>query len=354
MTTMFQRPAPMPNNDIAGLAPRPPRDEDEIPRADNGRPYIWAVDAEGNPLYEGVRDPKPKLVTYTRATTYIKALEDEANLTRWKMRMVAIGLARRPDIQLSVLSHPDVRKDKRALDEDCQAAMEEAKSSAAARVGTALHALTERLDLGLELGYVPPAYAADIKAYAGATKWFRHIHIERFMVQDELRIGGTPDRVFEWRPCEHCGGKYRIGDLKTGDTQYGADTISMQLGVYANSKIYNREDGSRIPLPEGMCRCRGVIFHLPAGEGVCRLEWVDIKRGWERTHTLARQVREHRRERDWSAPMVAGPTDEQLHALIAATTSRDEVVALWREHKRWWTPEHDQAAAGMWPKEASS
>src|SRR5215831_14489249 len=79
-----------------------------------------------------------KPVPYTRCTTYVSALEDTYNLSRWQQRMVAIGLAERQDLLLAVAAHRD---DKAHLNELCEKALEAAKGSAPATTGTALHKL---------------------------------------------------------------------------------------------------------------------------------------------------------------------------------------------------------------------
>ncbi len=57
-------------------------------------------------------------------------------------------------------------------------AMEVAGASKAATIGTAIHALTEKLDLGLELGVFPEQWMPDIKAYEQATSILTKIYIK--------------------------------------------------------------------------------------------------------------------------------------------------------------------------------
>jgi hypothetical protein len=88
-------------------------------------------DRWGRPLITPAGGGKP--VAYTRATTLAKTLEDEASLANWKMRQVAVGLARRPDL-VALASTTD---DKRRLDDITQQALDAAASSARANVGLA-------------------------------------------------------------------------------------------------------------------------------------------------------------------------------------------------------------------------
>src|SRR5215216_1989672 len=162
------------------------------------RPLIIPPEMAGNPDYQG----QAKLKPYTRATTFISCLENTHNLQLWKMRQVAIGLALRPDLLMLVSSlglqpeDDDEYKEWRSkMDEVCEQALEAAESSAPANIGTALHAFTDRIDRGQPLGKVPREYQKHLRAYEAATADLTAVHIERFLVNDEYQIGGTPDRI---------------------------------------------------------------------------------------------------------------------------------------------------------------
>jgi hypothetical protein len=229
-------------------------------------------------------------VAYTRCTTYVGVLEDTYNLARWQQRMVALGLASRPDLLLAVSAHSD---DKAQLNQICVDAQEAAAAHAAATTGTALHALTERLDRGLPVGVIPEAYQADLAAYEKATVELTPVEIETFTVLDTLQIGGTPDRVVEFR-----GDRY-IADVKTGSIEYGMGKIAMQLAVYSRSSLYNPTNGQRAGLRVN--QNNAIVIHLPAGEGRCELHWVNIAAGWEAVK-LATSVRAWRARSGLSMP----------------------------------------------------
>lgn len=244
--------------------------EPQIPRDRYGRPLV---------VPEGGGKP----VAYTRATTFVDAIDDKTALTKWKQRMVALGLASRPDLLLGVTAADP--SDKRALDKFCDDAMEAAKAHAAATTGTALHALTERIDRGQDVGIVPDAYLADLAAYTEATKDLTATHIEQFCVLDHLKVGGTPDRVVKYQ------GKRYIADVKTGSIEWGALKIAMQLAVYSRSKTYDHVTGERGAHDADLTR--GIVIHLPAGTGTCTLHWIDLEAGWEAVK-VAKLVREKR------------------------------------------------------------
>jgi hypothetical protein len=281
-----------------------------IPRDGWGRPKI--VPATGG-----------KAVAYTRCTTFVSALEDTYNLTRWKMRQVALGLADRADLLLSVSAH---REDKKELDRVADAAMEAAQSSAAATTGTALHTLTELHDRGQKIGTLPPQGRADLDAYIAATAGLKYTAIEQFRVLDMLRIGGTADRIID------LGDRHVIGDVKTGDITYGIGKICMQLAVYAHSTAYDPANG-RTPDSKPMDLDRGLIIHLPSGAGTCELVWVDIAAGWEAVQ-LAAAVRAWRARKDL---VITAPGSEQLLERVDTFTDLTEL--------RSWYVELDQRGA---------
>lgn len=282
-----------------------------------------------------------KPVAYTRCTTYVDALEDKYNLGKWQQRMVITGLVGRPDLILSAAAHLD---DKRRLDAIADDAIEAAKAHAAATIGTAIHALTEQLDSGvaLESMAIPGDYQADLRAYQTATAPLTVLHSETFTVLDDLKIGGTPDRIVEFE------GERYIADIKTGSIDYGIGKICMQLAVYAHSQFYDHTTGQRTPLPSVNGQ-RAIVIHLPAGTGTCSLVWVDIAAGWEAVQ-LATQVRAWRSRRGLSEPLtpptfeaVAAAFDPIMHAITTATT-RAEIEAVWTANENVWTPAHTTAA----------
>lgn len=299
-------------------------------------------DRYGRPLIVPPGGGKP--VPYTRATTFVGVLEDTYNLSRWQQRMVAQGLTSRPDLMLAVSALPlngqMSADDKRTLNGLCEQAMEAAQAHAAATVGTALHALAERHDRGEELGPIPGQYQADIDAYITETAHLDMVQIETFGVHDELRIGGTWDRIVQ------IDGRNYIADLKTGSIEWGIGKIAMQLSVYSRCQQYDADTGQRTPLPN-VHQGRALVIHLPAGKGQAELVWVDIAAGWEAVE-LASRVRAWRARKDLTRPYIksttaaveAGTEREASAALanaIKAATSMDELNHLWEVHHQTWS-----------------
>lgn len=289
-------------------------------------------DGFGRPLIIPIGGGRP--VAYTRCTTYIDCLEDKYKLQQWEKRMVGIGLSTRPDLLLAVSAHRD---DRDKLDRIMADAKEAALANAAATTGTALHALTERIDRGQDIGVVPEAYLADLAAYQEATDPLMSVMIEQKMVLDALKVAGTPDRVVR------LDGKFYIADVKTGSISYGIGKIAMQLAVYARSQTYDLSTGERGHHPAE--KDRGIIIHLPAGEGVCTLWWVDLMAGWEGVGE-ARRVREYRRRRfnDLTEPFIAPPVGPNIPMMIGQAQTVDELTAVWRRYESVWKDEYTALA----------
>lgn len=295
-----------------------------------------------------------KPVAYTRCTTFVDVLEDKYNLQKWMQRMVAVGLGTRPDLHLSassLASDPDGNK--RQLDDLCESAIEAAKGSAKATIGSALHAFIERINLGQEPGPIPAEYQRHINNYIATVRGvLTPVHVERFTVQDDLQIGGTPDLVAE---ITGETGRF-IVDLKTGPStlKYGALKVAMQLGVYAHSQLYDTGNGRRTPIDD-IRHDRGLVVALDSETGDCELHWVDIAAGWEAVQ-VATQVREWRKRKNLLTAFTAAASEplpipqpaSSVHAAllnaIAEAPDRDTLTSLWEKAGTSWSDSHTAAA----------
>jgi hypothetical protein len=269
-----------------------------------------------------------KKIPYRRVTTYIDVLSDRYLLELSKQRKVAHGLAMRPDLVLKAAS---AAGDKKLLNEVAKAASEAAGASQAATVGTALHAITEQIDRG-EDALIPPSAQADIDAYRKATAHLKIKMIEVFVVHDDLKVGGTFDRVVE------LDGTNYVADIKTGSIDWDPGKIEMQLAMYARGQVYDPRTGERTPLD--VDTTRGLVIHLPAGSGQCTLPWADLTIGWAGVQ-IAKDVW------DWrglSGHLQAEPPGLDLFAVIAGAPDRPCLESLYQEHSAVWTDIHTAAA----------
>ena len=235
---------------------------------------------------------------YTRATTIAGTLDDQYNLTRWKLRCLAQGLAQRPDIYARVAAaDPD---EKKALNELCADGLEAGSASSGANQGNALHEATARLDRGEKI-VMPPPWDADLDAYtrtltAGQITIVDGM-IERVVVLHDLKVAGTFDRIVRL-----ADGQIVIADLKTGQSlDWSWQAIAIQHAIYAHADaIYDPTTGFGHDLPEGLSQTVGLIIHLPAGRATCALHTVDLEAGWEATQ-LALDVSAWRKRKGLSS-----------------------------------------------------
>lgn len=178
-----------------------------------------------------------------RTSTLIKKVEtDRDALDRWFRRAVLIGAARRNDIVLGVKAMkpegPDgawTKEQKSELNDLAEKAMEAAKDRDGATVGTAVHKLTERLDRGEALEQLvsglPATAGTDVRAYEALRRLngWRSVEIERTVVNDEVEVAGSFDRV------DQVPGLASL--LGPGTCQYGNECPDVGLPGHAETVI---------------------------------------------------------------------------------------------------------------------
>lgn len=279
---------------------------------------------------------------YTRTTTLAKCLADTSALERWKQRMVATGIQRKPELLHQVQAYAD---DRRALDEVCEQALQAAGAGDAAQAGTDLHSITEQVDLGaLALGDVPDEARADVRAYVFALEKAGveviPDYVERLVVNTVVDVAGTFDRILRLKD-----GRLVIADLKTGkDLSYGWGDIAIQLAVYRNAAgMYDPETDGYADMPD-LDPNIGLVMHLPIGQGRCTLYEVDIAAGWDHAQ-IAQTVRTWRGRKDLATPVLEYDGSTVLLDAIARATSVEALTELWSGSTDRWTDRHTAAAS---------
>jgi hypothetical protein len=305
-----------------------------LPRDRYKRPLI--VPADGG-----------KAVPYTRASTFANELDNGGGLTTWKVRTVALGVARNEDIAAQVASlrynepgdlpadatfeakaaHKqalrDLRDDKIALDELTETAIHRVDGRAS--YGTAVHAFTDPL----ASPHVPERMDADVKSYFAAMEkhGIEQVLSERFVVCDELQVAGTFDGTYRvprvlleaaGYNCGHEGteGLPVIGDKKTGSIHEVA--VAIQTSVYSRGQLYTPElDGSATREPLGVRQDVALLIHIPKGKGETHLYLVDLRLGWAAAN-LAVAVRDMNARKDIMRPLVSTPTEYAGGTIILA------------------------------------
>jgi hypothetical protein len=209
----------------------------------------------------------------------------------------------RPDLLALVAAQ---QHDKSELDRTCDDAISAAKGSAAGNTGTALHALTERLERGEDLGHIPEVLRADLDAYRACME--RHNiaieAVEQFVVCEALEAAGTLDRLGRIHD------QLFVLDLKTGAgaVDYGLPSIAVQLAIYAHAETSWTAAGGHVAMPQ-VNHSRAYVIHLPAGTAHADLVEVDIVSGWQAAQT-AKWVRSWRKRSDLGRSVTAA-ADEQ-------------------------------------------
>jgi hypothetical protein len=291
-----------------------------------------------------------KCLWYQRTTTFIDVLQDEFLLKQWGNRNVAWGMAQRPDLQLLAASckRPSEiesgSEDYRELNNVVAEAQREAGDKIKATIGTSLHKLTHQLDRGETLGKIPERWRDDIAAYEAwkKTSGLQYVSIESFRVLDKwvkdlskcdhkqkryggncecYGVAGTVDRIGWYR------GRLVILDIKTG-SDFNKLGHSMQLAAYAHMVPYLYPGDTRGS--DEVNLDVGYIIYLPEGQGVVRMEAMDLRKGWAACE-LAKQVWEARK---WD--VVLGEEDEYdtLWRLAMGATSLkalNHFRRIWKE-----------------------
>ena len=296
--------------------------------------------ANGAPMVRRLDDPS-KWIRYSRPSSWGKDLDEQSALTFWRIDRAMEGVALDPSIAAMVAANLGRKEGRVELRER---AIQRGRGDEAADIGTALHAMTHRVEQAD--GFVVPAlYAPDIAAYlatldeAGLDSSYIEVHV----CSDEWRAAGTVDRIYTaTRELELPGGgvveagQSVIGDLKTGKLKdYSIPGYTIQLAIYCDSVFYDVNTDVRSPLPDGLRTDWGLIVSMPAGTGTCRLLWCNLETG-RIGASIVEQVRGWRRRNDFVVDFkmpvddVGAVLDTPMHALEHLDVSRetfDEVEA---------------------------
>lgn len=241
-------------------------------------------------------------VEMRRVSKLVEKVETNTwNLDRWKERQVALGLAKRDDLMLSVKAmgaEPDDEIAARAYKKKLNGIVKEAQGAAKTgkggnRAGTAVHDLTERIDRGEPIDDVarglPAEAAQSLRAYEHLRRvnGWQSVEIERTVECEELEVRGTFDRVdylpelaallgpsecqYGHRPGEHDpedgpGGLPVVVDVKTeAEPWRNGLHIAPQLAIYSRARKMWRPTGGTVRVT--FSSNEGEV-EVPAGEYV--------------------------------------------------------------------------------------
>lgn len=282
--------------------------------------------ANGAPLVSsGLGDGK--YLRYSRPSGWGHDLDDESALVLWKIDRAMDGMAASPALVAEVIAAG--KTGRKALREK---AINKGRGEEASELGTALHAMTVKHETDPEWK-APEPFDADLAAYDRSltAAGLRSVHIEVPMVNDEFRAAGTADRIYEATRELLAPDGTRIApktlllaDIKTGGKlDYSLPGYFIQMYLYASGQLYDIDNEVRQGYPDALHQKWGIIVHLPAGTGVCKLVWVDLEIGRIGAN-IVRDVRAWRK-RDWTEQVLTMPDDDILNLLEQSLGA--EVVA---------------------------
>lgn len=246
---------------------------------------------------------------FTRVTTFASALGDESNLTAWKMRLVAKGMAEREDLRL--LARSADASDKATLNEVAEAAFEIAGGNAGRRLGTAFHKFSEIRDRGGPDSLIDPEFLPHVNAYSAALDAhgieIMPDYIERLVAWEKFSVSGSFDNVVMWQ------GRPTVLDKKGGaDLAYSWLKIAVQLLCYASADgIWDQENYRWLPMPAGLRQDVALVAHVPTGkrgeEARCDIYVIDLAEAAEAIR-ISYEAREWLKTRNLAVKLKPAPS----------------------------------------------
>lgn len=241
--------------------------------------------ANGAPMVSAPDDPD-KTLRYSRPSNYGKNLDDENALVNWRIWKAMEGVAASKSLAAQVSATPD--EDKVAKKELREKALDKGTANEAADMGTALHAMTARVEDPHDTWDPPQQYVADLDAYLDALAEYGLVSemVECHMVNDEFRAAGTADRIYRLtKPLATPDGNYLdvgtlvLGDLKTGKSlDLSAPGYCVQTALYATGQLYDIHLEKRLATPP-IDQNWALLVHLPVGKARCTIVWCSIQIG---------------------------------------------------------------------------
>ena len=265
--------------------------------------------ANGAPMVSDPANPD-KWLRYSRPSGYAKVLDNSFALNDWKINKAMLGVAGSSAMQAQLLSLKEGDKDgMKVLREK---ALDKGAANEAADTGTALHAMTARMEDQKDLWDPPEQYVADLMAYTDSLHTYGLVseYVEVQMCNDDFRAAGTADRIYRTMKDLVApdgtvvpAGTLILGDLKTGQKlDFSLPGYTVQMAIYATGVFYNVETNERMETPELHPKWT-ILVHLPVGKALCRMIWCSIEVGLQGA-LLAHDVK--RWDKAWKAGKDVG------------------------------------------------
>jgi hypothetical protein len=284
---------------------------------------------------------------YSRPSGAGKLLDDTTALDKWKLRTVLEGAAHNKSIIPAVSAALGITTKKernKALNDLVDRAMDRGGDKDGADWGTALHLMTEQLDLGQRtFEDFPEEQRVRLVEYDECLKRYGLEPIEEYIeckiVHDGLHYAGTADRILRAtkRLLVPCAPAIEPGDLVGCDVKTNSSDLDWSLlGYEIQSAIYFGEGATlydvveevRVPMPDRLRHDVGFLIHLPSAGTGCDLVVLDLVRGM-RGAILARSVKDWQKEKkSIEAPVIDPNPPEMLQSSEEDATVVDPMPTL--------------------------
>jgi len=294
-------------------------------------------------------------VPYTRASSLSETIDNTWGIHTWEKRLVALGMALRPDLCAEAVRLPPIpmdvqpetaKRDKITrvrLDEIADEAAQAAGRDIKADYGTVFHRLTEPGNGET----TPEEMRADIAAFEKCLTDERItiLSTEQFVACDELTVAGTFDHHLDVDPESRLGrligsdSSVTIGDKKTG--QFKPHEWAIQLSIYAHGVPYDWETDTRPHDGTVVNQKWAIVFWAPRRKGICKAVPVDIAEGW-RMAQIAAAVRAY--HQTTVHVDLGAPKQDPITVLIEKARTVDELRRFWSVYKHGWTDDHTALA----------
>jgi hypothetical protein len=270
-----------------------PPDKPDFRRVGRGIPYVVGTDGTG------------KRIRYSRSSNSGKILDDESNLTDWKLRTVVAGAAQRPEL-MAAASVLDIDRDKKSLRDIAEQCLVAGKGERRSVIGTAVHSMFDHIDRDDEWN-PPPNFRELCEAYINMkAEWgFVVEDIEIHCINDPHRLAGTLDRRYRTTKTLVAPdgqiipiGSVLVADHKTGkELEYASGSYCTQLAAYVDSMRYDVVTDERSAFDPPSVSEWAIIVHADSAGTRVEIYWVDINAG-RLGLELAANVKEWRRRDD--------------------------------------------------------
>lgn len=264
---------------------------------------------KGVPL---VRDPATgKMVRRRRSSSAGKVLDDESNLTDWKLRTVLVGAAQLPEV-LAAVSVLDPEADKKVIRDHVEECIQAGRGNRRKVQGSAVHAMFDHVDL--QHDWEPaPQFKPVVDAYVQMLGVYGlvAVDVEVPCVNDEFGLAGTLDRRYLTTRTLIAPdgtiipiGSVLVGDTKTGlSLEFAGGTYVTQLAAYVDSVRYDVLTDERAVFDPPNYPDWALVVHAVPERATAELVWVDVEQGRQGL-ALAHQVWQWRRSTGLLTPAV--------------------------------------------------